>query len=126
MSRRMREAAPSGADPYSVLGVGRRATDAEIKRAYFAQVRLHTPEREPEKFQEIRAAYERLRTPEARARSNLFLLQPPPELPRRRQPAFDLRVHFEDVAALAWTLLLARLAPEEEFSEPAPTEERGR
>jgi len=45
-------------DPFSILGVGDDAGDAEIKRAYLALVRMHSPEREPERFEIIRAAYE--------------------------------------------------------------------
>ncbi|MEZ4727116.1 MAG: J domain-containing protein [Caldilineaceae bacterium] len=100
-------------DPYLVLGIGRRATDAEIKRAYFQLVRQFPPEREPEKFQQIRAAYERLRTPESRALIDLFLLQPPPDLPNRRRPSYDLSVHQEDLAILA--LELAATPVEKDF-----------
>ena len=43
-------------DPYRVLEIDRRASEAEIKRAYFQLVRQFPPEKAPEKFQEIRAA----------------------------------------------------------------------
>ena len=105
-------------DPYAVLGVERRAGESEIKRAYFRLVREYPPERDPQKFQEIRAAYESLRTPEARALVDLFLLQPPPDLPRRRRPRYDLEVHSEDVVGLALELALAQLAMHEDFHEP--------
>lgn len=88
-------------DPYRILAIDRRATDAEVKRAYFQLVRHYPPEREPAKFQQIRAAYERLRTPESRALVDLFLLQPPPALPGRRRPSYDLSVHAEDLTLLA-------------------------
>ena len=57
-------AAPSqpGADPYAALGVAPTASDDEVKQAYFAQVRAHPPESDPQAFKRIRAAYERLRT----------------------------------------------------------------
>jgi len=126
MSREPRRPAPRPVDPYAVLGVGRRADEPEIKRAYFAMVRLHPPERDAERFREVRTAYEQLRTPEARARTDLFLLQPPTDLPRRRSPTYDLDVHFEDVSALAWSFLMARLAADEEFRAPDfPPEEVG-
>lgn len=113
-------------DPYAVLGIGRRAGEAEIRRAYFEQVRLHPPEREAEKFQEIRAAYEQLRTPEARTRTGLSLLQPPPAPPRRRVPQCDLEVHAEDVVMMAWTSFFSRLAEREEFRTPdLPAEDGG-
>jgi curved DNA-binding protein CbpA len=116
---------PKPRDPYAVLGIPRQADDADIKNAYFQGVRRHPPEREPEKFQEIRDAYERLRTPEARARTDLFLLQPPAELPGRRPEPYDLALHREDVVALAWARLLARLAREEEFRTPPSLQELG-
>lgn len=112
-------AAPRPPDPYVVLGVARKADEGEIKRAYFRLVREYSPEREPEKFQEIRAAYEQLRTPEARARTDLFLLQPPAEgLPKRRRSKYDLDVHPEDVIALTLELTLAQIAVHEDFHEP--------
>ena len=87
-------------DPYRVLGIDRQASEAEIKRAYFQLVRQFPPEREPEKFQEIRAAYEALRDPQNRATLDLFLIQPPMPLPKRRSPSYDLTVHPADLIAL--------------------------
>jgi len=94
-------------DPYEVLNVARRADDQTIKRAYFQMVRQYPPEREPEQFQTIRTAYEQLRTPDSRALTDLFLLQPPPELPNRRRPQFDLSIHCADLAVLA----MAKVVP---------------
>ncbi len=45
---------------YEILGISSDATAEEIKRAYFAKVRQHSPDKDPKAFQEIRAAYERL------------------------------------------------------------------
>lgn len=61
-------------DPYKTLGVKRGATEAEIKQAYFALVREHPPERDPEGFKRIRAAYEKLRASSERAETDLFLI----------------------------------------------------
>ena len=88
------------ADPYRVLGIDRQAAEGEVKRAYFQLVRQFPPEREPERFQEIRAAYELLRDPDKRAQVDLFLLQPPSPLPKRRAPSYDLDVHPWDLIAL--------------------------
>ena len=55
-------------DFYEVLGVAKSATPEAIKRAYLALVREHTPERSPEIFKRIRAAYETLSDPVARER----------------------------------------------------------
>ena len=94
-------------DPYHTLGLDRRATEAEIKRAYFQLVRQFPPEQAPEKFQEIRGAYELLRDPESKASVDLFLVQPPPALPNRRRAAYDLSVHYEDLLMLALELAMA-------------------
>ena len=91
-------------DPYAVLGVARTATPAAIKSAYFALVRAHPPERDPETFKRIRAAYERLRDPERRAETDMLILEPWPEPRKRRQPALDLTLHREDVLAAARAL----------------------
>jgi preprotein translocase subunit Sec63 len=50
-------------DPYDVLGVDRDADDEAIRRRYLELVRQHPPERAPERFAEIREAYDRLRDP---------------------------------------------------------------
>ena len=92
-------------DPYAVLGLERTATAAEIRQAYFGLVRAHPPEREPETFKRIRAAYERLREPERRLEADMRLLTPwPVATRRRRQPQLDLTVHNEDVLAAARAL----------------------
>jgi curved DNA-binding protein CbpA len=59
-------------DPYKTLGVESNATEAEIKQAYFALVRNHPPESDPEGFKRIRAAYEKLRSRGERAETDLF------------------------------------------------------
>ena len=47
-------------DPFTVLGVDEAADDAEVRRRYLALVRAFPPDREPERFQDCRAAYEAL------------------------------------------------------------------
>ncbi len=64
-------------NPYDVLGVDRRATDAEIKKAYRRLARKHHPDVNPgdpaaqKKFQEIAAAYEILKDPKRRQHFDL-------------------------------------------------------
>ncbi len=48
-------------DPFTVLGVGEDDDDEAIKQRYLALVRAFPPDREPERFQAYRAAYEALR-----------------------------------------------------------------
>jgi curved DNA-binding protein CbpA len=61
--------------PYKILGVERTASQSEIKQAYFALVREHPPERDPEGFKRIRAAYEKLRAGGERAETDLLLIE---------------------------------------------------
>lgn len=47
-------------DPFTVLGVADDADDAEIRQRYLVLVREFPPDRAPERFQELRAAYDAL------------------------------------------------------------------
>ena len=60
------------ADPYETLGLVAGADEATVRRRYLELVRQHTPERSPEKFAAICAAYEELRDPVKRLESRLF------------------------------------------------------
>lgn len=61
-------------DPYATLGVDRKATDADVKKAYRRLARKHHPDVNPgdagaqKKFQEIAGAYELLKDPKRRQR----------------------------------------------------------
>lgn len=63
------------ADPHQILGVERGADEADIRRRYLELVHKHSPEREPERFAEIRLAYDRLRDPVTRMKSQIFNLR---------------------------------------------------
>jgi curved DNA-binding protein CbpA len=62
---------------YEILGVAETAEEGEIKRAYFGKVRKYQPDRFPEEFKEIRAAYETLTDPEKRAEYDAVGSLPP-------------------------------------------------
>ena len=95
----------SSSDPYAVLGLLRGASPRQVKRAYFDLVRQYPPEEHPDTFKLIRAAYEKLRTADVKAETDLFLFQPPaPWEPRKRRRKIDLDVHAEDI----WSLLQNR------------------
>lgn len=66
----------------SLLGVNLGAGDDELRAAYLEKVRRHPPDREPEQFERIRDAYERLRDPTLRARQVLDGPEPGLPLPR--------------------------------------------
>jgi curved DNA-binding protein CbpA len=59
-------------DPFTVLGVGEDAGDDQIKQRYLALVRAFPPDREPERFQAYRAAYEALRDQRKRLEAKLL------------------------------------------------------
>lgn len=64
---------------YQILGIAENADPKEIKRAYFRLVRQYSPETDPERFQEIREAYEHLTAPkqESAEREENTLSYPP-------------------------------------------------
>ena len=59
-------------NPYLILHVSPRASDAEIRRAYLDAVRKFPPEHEPERFQTISRAYEQIRDEKSRLNYLLF------------------------------------------------------
>ncbi len=64
-------------DPFQVLEVAETADDAAIKKAYLRKVRAFPPDREPQRFQAIREAFEAIRTRRNRLRYRLFRADPP-------------------------------------------------
>ena len=100
--RRQPDLSPGVTDPYAVLGLSRSADQGDLRATYFALVRQYSPEKDPETFKRIRAAYDKLRTAQRRAETDLFMLQPPPAWrPPKRQPKADTSVSREEVLALA-------------------------
>lgn len=105
-------------DPYAVLELTPAASQDEIKQAYFRLVRAYPPDREPEKFKQIRAAYDQLKTPEKRRETDMLRLAdwPEPELPSPAPP--DFTVAAEDVIRAARAFSdLARTDWHEDFRE---------
>ena len=64
-------------NPFELLKIPESAGDDEIRAAYLARVREYPPERAPEQFQAIRAAYDRIKTEKARI-AHLYI--DPPEV----------------------------------------------
>ena len=59
-------------DPYRVLGVAMEADDATIRTRYLELTRQFPPEKDPQRFAQIRSAYELVKDTAARARYHLF------------------------------------------------------
>ena len=61
-------------DPYSVLGLGRDATDEEVKQAYRRLAKKYHPDLNPgdqeaaRKMQQVNEAYDQIKNPEKYAR----------------------------------------------------------
>ena len=68
----MEDEGPAIPDPFAVLDVAEDADDETIRRRYLALVRLHPPERDPERFGEIRTAFEAIRSWRDRLRIRLL------------------------------------------------------
>ena len=63
-------------DPFAVLAIEETADDEAVRAAYVHALRTSPPDRDPEGFRRIRAAYEALRDTESRLALRLF--GPPP------------------------------------------------
>ena len=63
-------------DPFATLGLPQDAGEAEIRNRYLELVKKYPPDRDPEKFREVRSAFEAVQDPLVIARR---LLQPPDE-----------------------------------------------
>jgi DnaJ-class molecular chaperone len=59
-------------NPFETLGLSHDADTEAIRRRYLELVRQYSPERSPQKFAEIRAAYDRLRDPVVNLESRIF------------------------------------------------------
>ena len=59
-------------DPYRVLGVAENADDSSIRAAYLAAVRACPPERDRQRFEQVRAAFEAIATQPKRLAHALF------------------------------------------------------
>src|SRR3954464_6014446 len=59
-------------DAHAVLGLPPDSDDVAIRRRYLELVRQFTPEHHPQKFAEVRAAFEQLKDLNTRLRHRLF------------------------------------------------------
>ena len=70
--------------PAETLGVAPGASEAEVRKAYARAVRSHPPDRDPDAFMRVRAAYELLcdRTRPVYASPHVVAAAPVPPTPR--------------------------------------------
>jgi curved DNA-binding protein CbpA len=61
-------------DPFEIMGLAQGAGDDEIRSRYLQLVREFPPDRAPERFAQIRAAYDDLRDPIRRLETQMFSL----------------------------------------------------
>lgn len=64
-------------NPYGTLGVSRDAGDDAIHQAYLQKIRQYPPERDQERFQAVREAYEAVNTRRRRLEYELFHRETP-------------------------------------------------
>ena len=63
--------------PYAVLGISKRASPEEVKKAYFGLIKKHPPEKDPQGFKRVRLAYDSLRDADKRSQTDVFLFNDP-------------------------------------------------
>jgi DnaJ-class molecular chaperone len=64
-------------DPYLILGIGEDADDGAVETAYLESIKRYPPERDAQRFEALRWAYETLRTRRDRLAYELFDTAPP-------------------------------------------------
>ena len=79
---------------FLTLGLPLEASDEEIRKRYLELIKKHTPEKDPDQFQKITTAYEKIKSVHIRIQTRLFgvLDQGDPEkslmaLSRAKKPA---------------------------------------
>ena len=89
-------------EPYTVLGVHRDASEAEIRARYLELVKQFPPERDPDKFRAVQAAFEAAKDPLLIARR---LVEPPSD--EAPQWSTVLEEQKQNPPALSSALLLS-------------------
>ena len=65
----------------ALLGVDFDADEQALHNAYVQQIKVHPPDKEPQRFEQLRDAYQLLRDPLERARHRLFDVDPQAPFP---------------------------------------------
>lgn len=109
--------AETTSDPFAILGVSRDAGEAEIRARYLELVKQFPPDREPERFREIRSAFEAVKDPLSIARR---LIQPPGEEVPRWSDAIEAQRRNPPRLSPAFLLSLGNRASDNSATPPAP------
>jgi curved DNA-binding protein CbpA len=110
-------------DPFTTLGVNESAGDEEIKHRYLSLVRAFPPDRDPERFQAYRAAFEALCDERKRLEAKLLssndaaLARLKSRLLSAARP-FSARASRASVSALLVEGVAQACAPEEIVAQP--------
>ena len=93
-------------DPYETLGLTADADEGEIRRRYLQLVRESPPDRDPERFAAVHAAYEALRDPARRLQAQIFMFETKTDsleviATELRRRVWDVRLPVADLLALA-------------------------
>jgi curved DNA-binding protein CbpA len=81
-------------EPFEVMGLGAGASESEIRLRYLELVREFPPDRAPERFAAVHAAYAKLRDPALRLHAQLFSIDPGKDT--IEAIAADLRARLRD------------------------------
>lgn len=90
-------------DAFETLGLSSAATEADIRSRYLELVREFPPDRAPERFAEIRAAFDELRNPVVQMERKMFSLATRDSLNALQS---DIRAHVRS-ARLPVSVLIA-------------------
>jgi len=107
----------TSADPFTILGVSANADHAEVRARYLELVKQFPPEREPEKFREVRAAFEAVQDPQTIARQ---LVTPPSDDPPQWSAVLESQKRNPPRLSPALILSLGNRAPPGSAPSPPP------
>ena len=102
-------------NPWETLELSPGSSPAEVKKAYFRLVRQYTPEKDPERFQQIRAAYEMLKDGENISQESDFTVPDHPVVRYFIEQAINLfsRKQYAEAARLFESAL--EILPEDPY-----------
>jgi curved DNA-binding protein CbpA len=107
----------STSDPFRVLGVSQDAGEDEVRAQYLELVKRFPPDREPERFREIRAAYEATKDPLSIAKR---LIVPPDDDPPSWTETLQAQQHDPPRMSSAFLLSLGNRVQEAPIAVPLP------